>query len=254
MHVGKKHKPWKDDSMIPAVPSYSPGQVPVFKTPSYLWSKPFGSNRPPQFRNSRNSLGNYLGQTAAPKRILEYVYQGAIIKNPELQLGGVFSRSPKRFKIKRRKIKKPTTTLRQTAGKSNFFKGFFGRLFGRRTAAKNMLKAKAPIGTRNAEQWSDSYRFNQLDPAAMAKKLKRSRVRFRTRGFAKRNKVLTYQVAHTLPINELPEGQKVSEPGYVKDIEVIAFADVPIGSMNRGEYYGGKRTESGFLKNDFTYR
>lgn len=88
-------------------------------------------------------------------------------------------------------------------------------------------------------------------PGRRKKSLIKSRsIVLKRRWFAKRFKGLTHQVVAHLSTKEIPEGWKMrSEPKYVKDIEVIAFADAPVGSfLNKGGYDGRGRDENGFLR------
>jgi hypothetical protein len=94
--------------------------------------------------------------------------------------------------------------------------------------------------------------------ATMARRkrvLMTSPARLPVRGFATRFKHETMQRINRIPSSNIPGEAVVNEPNYVRNVEVIAFAEAPVGSLDRGGDRDGRyRMEgSGFLRSHLSF-
>ncbi len=91
--------------------------------------------------------------------------------------------------------------------------------------------------------------------ARRKKELMTSPARLPVRGFATRFKQETMQRINRIPSDSIPGEAIVDEPDYVRNVEVIAFAEAPVGSLERGGDRDGRyRMEgSGFLRSRLSF-
>ncbi len=91
--------------------------------------------------------------------------------------------------------------------------------------------------------------------AHRARQLMTSQPRLPVRGFATRFKQRTIQRINRIPSSNIPGEARIHEPNYVRNVEVIAFASAPPGSLDRsGDRDGRYRmADSGFLRSRLSF-